>query len=727
MISNPFSISGLFLCITCLTLLIFILRSSMGLMYRIWALFNISVATWGLASFFMAKNFQFDVALTWIKIGHLGVIFIAIFFFHLVYLMCKLKNRFFLRLVYIQGFVFSFLLITDYFISPKNITILFNQFYYDRAENFVYPMYLAIWLTLIFYGHYKLFIEYLSTTGIKRNQILYFFLGMMVGFSGGLTNFMPVLGLNIYPIGNFTIPLYCIIITYAIIRYRLLDIKVAVTRTSIFVMVYASVLGLPFAIAFWGNDYLMRLLGVNWWIVPLVSSTFLATLGPFIYLYIDKKAQNKLLKEQRSYQNILRNASSGMIRIKDLSRLLNVVVHVITKTVKIKHASVYLLDKETNNFLLQASRGKSGADKNIDYIDTGSPLIWQLSLRKKPIVTEEEVMKLRDEAQNQGVVKFVEQLLRLNAALIVPSFVDDKLTGILILGEKASGKLYSEDDLVVFSVLANQAALAIENAQFYDEVKRTHEQLFQAEKMATIGTMADGLSHQINNRFHALSLISGDALDILKTFDGSNCTDEAKQVFGELKGALERIEANVLQGGEVVKGLLKYSRPGDGGFEFIDFKDVINGSIDMVQYKIKLKEIDLIQNIPSNLPKLHANLVQLQEVFFNLIDNAYDATKERQITLKEDGYRSRIEISANYVNGSVEISVSDNGMGVKDLDRKKLFTPFFTTKATAKKGTGLGLYVIDKIIGAHNGKIAIDSIYKSGTNFTITLPISPRS
>lgn len=724
---NPFSISGLCLFVTCLILLVIIFKFSKSWMHIVWGFFNISVAVWGVASFFMAKQFGIETALVWIKIGHAGVIFIAVFFFHMVCIICRLSCLALLKIVYLQGLAFICLLMTDFFISPKNVGIVFNQFYYDRAVLYIYPAFLSIWLGLIFYGHYKLLIEYFHSKGIKKNQILYLFLGMIVGFSGGLTNFMPVLGFRIYPIGNFTIPFYCMIVTYAIIKYRIMDIKVAITRTTIFVILYSLILGFPFIAAFAWKQKFIGLLDSNWWVIPLVCSTGLATLGPFIYLYIDKKAQEKLLKEQRGYQNILRNASSGMIRIKDLKRLLNVVVHVITKTVKIKYAAIFLLDKENNNFILQAARGRSKFDKQEDAIDAGSPLIWQLSLRKKPIVTEEEVMKLHDETQNQGVVRFVEQLIKLNAALVVPNFVDDKLTGILILGEKASGKLYSEDDLIVFSVLADQSALAIENAQFYDEVKRTHEQLFQAEKLATIGTMADGLSHQINNRFHALSLISGDALDILTTFDGSTCTDEARQVLGELKSALERIEANVLQGGEVVRGLLKYSRPGESGFELVSFQDVLNGSLDMVQYKIKLKEIDLIQDIPDDLPSLHGNLIQLQEVFFNLIDNAYDAIKERQETLEEADYRGRVEIFAKSVNGSVEIILADNGMGIKDFDKKKLFTPFFTTKATAKKGTGLGLYVIDKIVGAHNGTIAIDSIYKSGTRFTITLPVFTKS
>ena len=144
----------------------------------------------------------------------------------------------------------------------------------------------------------------------------------------------------------------------------------------------------------------------------------------------------------------------------------------------------------------------------------------------------------------------------------------------------------------------------------------------------------------------------------------------------------------------------------------------------MVQYKVKLKEFDLVQNIPDDLPKLSGNITQLQEVFFNIIDNAYDAIKERQAELKEQGYRGRIVIEGAQAGNKVKIKVTDNGIGVKDSDQKKLFTPFFTTKATAKKGTGLGLYVIEKIISSHNGHLSMHSQYQSGTKFVITLPIS---
>ena len=118
-------------------------------------------------------------------------------------------------------------------------------------------------------------------------------------------------------------------------------------------------------------------------------------------------------------------------------------------------------------------------------------------------------------------------------------------------------------------------------------------------------------------------------------------------------------------------------------------------------------------------------MTQLEEVFFNFIDNAYDAIVERRTILKEEGFRGRITVSAAPKNEHIEIVVQDNGMGIKGDHNEKVFTPFFTTKTSSRKGTGLGLYVIRRIItDTHKGKVAFESEYKVGTRFIIELPIA---
>jgi signal transduction histidine kinase len=373
--------------------------------------------------------------------------------------------------------------------------------------------------------------------------------------------------------------------------------------------------------------------------------------------------------------------------------------------------------------LLGASRNVKAQTVVVGTVDFQSPLIRHFSSSKDPLVLE-EVKQLVEDYKDLKLIEVEKQLLNLYAAVVIPSFVEEKLLGILVLGKKKSGKLFSQDDLVVFSVLANQAALAIENAQFYEDMKRTQEQLFQAEKMATIGTMADGLSHQINNRLHALGFIAGDALDTIKIKNSASLPTDMKEWVDDIENALKRIQENVKQGGEIVQGLLRYTRKGDQGFSPVDLDQLVTASVEMAQYKVKLNQIEISREYPKDIPKIKGNFTQLQEVFFNLIDNAYDAMMQRKTEENEPGYSPVLKISASQENGQININVADNGIGVKKENNEKLFTPFFTTKRSSRKGTGLGLYVIQKIIEEnHGGKVHFSSQYKQGTQFTIQLPI----
>lgn len=503
-----------------------------------------------------------------------------------------------------------------------------------------------------------------------------------------------------------------------------MDIKVALTRTGIFIIIYTLILGSPFALALTYRDWLIGILGPNWWIAPLGLMAILATAGPFIYIYIERKAEERLLKEQRRYQNVLKQAAMGMTRIRDLNRLLNLIAHIVTKTVRISYVGIYLYNKDTEEFVLQVSRDKDRVP--IPKVALDNPLVFWLDHKREPLIYEEvkrQAQELHDPASSYA---HLEEIMRtLTASVVIPSFLEDKFMGFIVLGDKLSGQIYTPEDLNVFQVLASQAALAIENAQFYAETQEMQSQIAQAEKMATIGTMADGLSHQINNRFYALSLIAEDTVDTIKTTDLTKCTPEMKEMIKHITHALDRIQSNVMQGGEVVKGILKYTRKGVEGLMPITLDQILDGTLEMVQYKVKLSEIDIIRNYEKDIPKIKGNLTQLQEVFFNFIDNAYDAIVERRSTLKEEGYRGKITVSAQPKDTKLEILVEDNGIGVKDADEKKLFTPFFTTKTSTRKGTGLGLYVIKKLItDAHKGKIIFESAYKVGTRFIVELPIA---
>lgn len=724
---NIFWLSSILSTLTNFIIAFFLLFKGRGA-NKLFGAVALSVGVWSLGSsvYSILPYSNYKLALIWYQIAFTGVIFVPVFFAHFSIAFFKLKRQVLIIMIYALALTFLFF---NWFNESKyflgTLEFSFNQFYWmdwvrDKSMVWLF-FYISFYWVLLFYSFILLLKHYKNSKGLFRTQLKYFILGSLIGWIGPHGDYLSVFRLDIYPYTNFFIAIYPCVIAYAIIKYRLMDVTIAITRTGIFVLVYTLILGIPFAVASRFREQLTYIIGYKWWTVPMGLMAALATTGPFIYLYIQRKAENRLLREQKRYQDTLRQASAGMTRIRNLNKLLKLIVYIVSRSVKLTHASIYLFDSKINKYILQATRNKDKTSKfDLDYQDE---LITYLNTNRAPLVYE-ELKRLADEFKDKDLSSAVGQMKSINSAVIIPSFVEDKLLGFISLGNKISNKIFTEEDLSVFSVLANQAALAIENAQFYEEVQETQEQLYQAEKMATIGTMADGLSHQINNRFNALSLIAGDTLDTLKLMDKNDVSPKTKVTFDQIQKALQKIEDNVKTGGEIVRGLLKYSRPGEEGLELTSLDDVINASLDMAQYKVKLNEIDIVKNYDLSLPKIKMNATQIQEVFFNLIDNAFFAIKLRKDELKEEGFKGEINISAEQLSGKLKIEVSDNGMGVKKDDFEKLFTPFFTTKASSKKGTGLGLFVIQKIItDTHKGRITVTSNYKEGTTFKIELPI----
>jgi len=719
---NSFAIATLMCAIINFGFSIFIyIKRQRNLITKTFALMCISIGVWSLGLFLQVTATEKTWGLFWTRLLYVGVIFIPIFFLHSILVLLDLHKEKRKILIFCYTFALLFLPFTFTKLFIKDVVPKVT-FQYWEVPGPIYPFIFIFFIACVTYALYLMFRMYRRVSAFKQEQIKYFLIGGIIGFTGGITIFLPVFNIPLYPFGMYLVLLYPIIIAFAIVKHRLMDIRVAITRTGVFIAVYTVVLGLPFAVAIRLKEWLIAVAGAQWWMLPLGLMGLLATVGPFIYIFLERKAEDKLLREQRRYQQTLKQASLGMTRIRDLRRLLDLITHIITKTVRIAYAAIYLYNSENDEYVLQVSRDKGRVP--VAKLTPDNPLISLITLKREPLIYEEVKRQMQD--LNDPVYRLLEENMRLlTASVVIPSFLENKFMGFIVLGEKVSGQLYTVEDLNVFQVLASQAALAIENAQFYDETKRMQEQVAQAEKMATVGTMADGLSHQINNRFYALSLIAGDTIDTIKMTDTSKCTPEMKKMIDEVNYALNRIQANVMQGGEVVKGILKYTRKGEDIFEPLTLDQIIDGTLDMVQYKVKLSEIDIVRNYFKDIPKIKGNLVQLEEVFFNFIDNAYDATVERKTILKEEGYKGKIDLFAYLKDDKLEIMIQDNGMGIKEHDAKKIFTPFFTTKISARKGTGLGLYVINRIItDTHKGKIAFESEYKVGTRFIIELPIA---
>jgi len=671
----------------------------------------------------------------------------AKFFFYLCIVGVVLINNFFVQLTHaLLDFSGKFKkrLLVAYALNIVFCFCAFGPFYHSWAWKYTYGywpipsvvfhIYLLWWFFQVFYCFYYLWVHGIREgQGKLKQQCEWVFWSSLIGFAGGASNWFVWYGINFPPYLNGGIAIYALCLAYAIVRYRIMDIQLVVTRTGIFVLIYCGVVGIPAFLIFQTRDLLERQLGVNWWLLPAGAFSLLSFIGPFIYMTVQRRAEAVLSREQKAYQQTLLQASRGMTLIKDLTRLLTLIVHILTKTIRITHARIFLWDSGSKQFICKAARGdhhKQGSDA----ISEIAALIQHIQKTKEPLILEEiraqgsVALKLSDEV--------IREMEKLDAAVIVPSFVQDRLLGFVVLGDKKSKRLYTESDLDTLATLANQAALAIENCVFLTAFEHQQTHFFQTAKMADLGTMASGIAHQVNNRFNVIKLGAESALmvelrNVGKLLEAKDI-DAIRKITDSLAIVCQKIAKSADHGGEIVRRLLDFSKLSEG-FKPVSIQEAATSCIRLWECKRTLSGIDFRIEIPDGLVKVHGNFSEIEEMLFNLLDNAFDALKMKEeawafgtLEKPKDPPKGSIVLSAKETfwreKRCVEIVISDTGLGMTDAVKKQVFVPFFTTKATAIKGTGLGLYVIRRMVDAHQGDIVLESEHGKGTTFHVFLP-----
>jgi len=242
-------------------------------------------------------------------------------------------------------------------------------------------------------------------------------------------------------------------------------------------------------------------------------------------------------------------------------------------------------------------------------------------------------------------------------------------------------------------------ASVIEYIKDITEEQRLQEQLIQSEKLAGIGILTSGVTHEINN---PLSGIIGMAEIALEEDDLSKNKDYLKDILN----CAQRIT-------EIVKGLKSYSRAAKKEDQCpLDLNEVVEESLKMVRLAIKPPSVEVIKKFQT-LGKIQANMGEIQQVFTNLITNAFQAM---------DGNGGKLILSTRSFKDLVEVKVIDHGMGIPPKYLSQIFDPFFTTKKLGE-GTGLGLNIVYRIVTKYEGTIDVESKEQVGTTFTIKFPI----
>ncbi|MCK5634800.1 MAG: PAS domain-containing protein, partial [Anaerolineales bacterium] len=279
--------------------------------------------------------------------------------------------------------------------------------------------------------------------------------------------------------------------------------------------------------------------------------------------------------------------------------------------------------------------------------------------------------------------------------------------------KKKNGELYWESTII--SPIKAKNGSIINFLAVKDDItdhKRTEAQLIQSSKLATLGEMATGIAHELNQPLNIIHMAVESLLDEAK--DGSIPTDT-------LTAKLDRIESQTDRASAIINHIRMFGRTDTGELEAVDLEKVARDAVGLVSEQLRLSEIGLMVNQPETCRKVMGQQLQLEQVVLNLLTNARDAIKENEGSGKKLK-QITIDITDDPKSEEVGLTVQDTGGGVPDEVLNRIFEPFFTTKEVGK-GTGLGLSISYGIISEMKGRIEVANV-DGGARFTISLPVA---
>jgi len=237
-------------------------------------------------------------------------------------------------------------------------------------------------------------------------------------------------------------------------------------------------------------------------------------------------------------------------------------------------------------------------------------------------------------------------------------------------------------------------------------------QLIQASKMATLGTMASGIAHEINQPLNVIQVCADFFMKTLKRGDKIGDKD--------LYDMCEEIEKNVQRAASTITHMKDFSRQSEVASDKININKPVLDVFKILGQQLRVHQIEVVLDLDDDIPLINADHNRMEQVFVNLVTNAMDALDESEASLQGHG-RKYLKIRS-YVEGKrVVVTVSDNGAGMSEEVKDKIFEPFFTTKEVGK-GTGLGMSISYGIVTDYEGTIDVDSTIGKGTTFKLSFP-----
>jgi len=558
-----------------------------------------------------------------------------------------------------------------------------------------------------------------------------------VMLAGGFASYVPVVAFLIWHVawgttfpwtlsllGFFVFPAA---VAWGVLRRELFDVRLAAKSSAAYGAVTLGITGL-FALTITFADALVGRFDVDA-SSPVFSVAFLffaILLFNPLRVRVQRLVDRTFDRDRAAYRRAVREISEAMVSMLSAREIVDRILVAVSDTMGVERSMVLLMDEEAAALRNEAARGDWDDGAKGFSLAPDHPIARALWMRRRELAREdfdeEPDPEIREECRDVFDTLDVE--------LLVPILFGVDLLGVIAVGRKLSGEGLGPDERQLLRTLANQSAIAIENARAFDEIaqlnktlearvdERTRElrdtqaQLVQSEKMRSLGQLVAGVAHELNNPIgfvHAnLQLLDDYVGRLLQPGLDPERRRKTQEAIAKLllrsREGTERVK-------QIVQDLRTFSRTDQAELQQVDLADEIDRTLALIEGRLKGIRVERDYG---DLPPVRCYAGQLNQVFLNLLMNATDALEGK----------GTIRIRTRREGDGVVLEFEDDGPGMPPDVMSRIFEPFFTTKPVGK-GTGLGLSLSHGIVGRHGGAMEVTSQPGEGARFTIRLPLEP--
>jgi len=597
-------------------------------------------------------------------------------------------------------------------------------------------IFLPITLGSLLWGFWLLVKKNIRSTGIQKVQQRYLLVGFLITF--GLlvtlllffatvlndTRFVPYAPLFTLPFVGLT--------AYAIIRYRLMDIRAAIARSLSFSFLLGAFFLIYAAILAFAVPAFSQLIGLRVEILAAIAALISIPIARYVQQVLTKLTDRFLFQDRPNYEQALPSLSRGLSRTIDIEDVTATVLFAMRSIVRTRKVGILLRQPESGSFVPQAQEGMRNFDVTIQ---PDNVLVLHLKHAQTVVAKDElAIQKEQDpSADHRKEISVIQDSLDwLDVSVVIPLFVNKALTGLILLGDKLSGRPYLQEDIQFLDTFSPQAAVALENARLYKESLEFGQTLKEEVERATaeLATANEQLKDLDKAKSEFLSIASHQLytpLTALRGYLSMLMEGEFGKIPTKQAPIMDILETSSVRLIALIKSLLDISRIESGRLELdlesVDLTTMAKELVRDLMPNAAAKKLKLAFHPPAKeLPHAVVDRQRIRQVMLNFTDNAIKYTDH-----------GRIDVRLKQADDDLVFSVTDTGRGIARQDITRLFNKFTRVRDPSRlhaEGIGLGLYVAKQMVKEHHGDVQVASAGPGrGSTFSMRLPIegSPTS